>query len=430
MTMMDPGFAAKTFQHFSSLTKNKTMELVAAIKMLQIPTWTLLGTGIVLYLGLVQILRFRSLRNLNKTYAAYLHDPYSLDYKTAHGILKRVMLYETPFMYAFGTQWALIKTYTVATGTGLLVQTGQLTRESTVGKRAEDTGVILTEFLVGSMDSDRGSKALAKMNWLHRRYGSKIKQPDLLHTLAMFVLEPIRWLEDKEWRPLTELEKVAIYVYWKEIGNRMGIKNIPDTLEELEIWTAEFTEKNVYYTKNNKICADSTMRLFLRDVPPFLRGFAQHAAVSLFEERSRLALGYEKPPRWIATLVTTAFYIRKFIIRHFFLPRLHELDPLAKPDSTGRLFRDIWAFEPWYVKATVKSWLGALFSTSGKVLPGQKYKSNGFLVEELGPVEYEKSSKEPVAKEAEEMRAYASKGGALALGCPFISVGYPPKYGA
>jgi hypothetical protein len=418
------------FKYPSFLTKNKALELMGTMKILQLPTWALLGIGVALYLVLVQTLRFRNLRNLNKTYAAYLHDPYSLDYKTAHQIIKRVILYETPFMYAFGTQWALLKTYTVATGTKLLVQTGQLTSDSTVGKRAEDTGVILVEFLVGSMDSDRGSRALAKMNWMHRRYGSKIKQPELLHTLAMFVLEPIRWLNEREWRPLTEIEKVAIFIYWKEIGNRMGIKDIPDTLEELEIWTAEYTKKNVYFTKYNKMCAESTMRLFLRNVPLFMRGFAQHAAVSLFEEQSRLALGYEKPPRWIAKLVATTFQIRRFIIRHFFLPRFRELDPLAKPDSTGRLYRDAWAFEPWYVKATVKSWLQGWFWTSGKALPGPKYKSNGFLVEELGPIEFEQSSKEPVVKEAEEMQAYASKGGAIALGCPFYSVGYLPKYGA
>jgi hypothetical protein len=63
-------------------------------------------------------------------------------------------------------------------------------------------------------------------------------------------------------------------------------------------------------------------------------------------------------------------------------------------------------------------------------MPGPKYKSNGFLVEELGPVEYEQISKEAVAKEAEEMQDYASKGDTLALGCPFRSVGYPPQYGA
>ena len=418
------------FQIFSALNRDTVLKSLDVKDILSLPTWTLVAMVVVLYLSLVQVLRFRSLRILTKRYAAYLHDPYSLDYKTAHQIMKRVMLYETPWMYGFGTQWALLKTYSVATGTGLLVQTRQLTSESTVGKRAEDTGVILAEFLVGSIDSDRGSKALAKMNWLHRRYGSKIKQPELLHTLAMFVLEPIRWLNDLEWRPLTELEKVAIYTYWKEIGTRMGIKDIPDTLEELEIWTAEYSKKNVYFTKNNRMCAESTMALFLRNVPGFMRGFAQHAAVSLFEDQTRVALGYEKPPGWIAGLVAIVFHTRKFVIRHFFLPRFHELDPLAKPDSTGRLHRGTWAFEPWYVKATVKSWLQAWLWTSGKVTPGLKYKSSGYLVEELGPVEFEEPSREPVAKEAEEMQAYASKGGALALGCPFSSVGYPPQYGA
>jgi hypothetical protein len=63
--------------------------------------------------------------------------------------------------------------------------------------------------------------------------------------------------------------------------------------------------------------------------------------------------------------------------------------------------------EPWYIKATVKNWLEGWFWTSGKALPGSKYKNYGFLVEELGPVEDEKSSKEAVAKEAKEMQAYA-----------------------
>ena len=395
-----------------------------------ISTWTLVGISVVSYLSLVRILRFRSLRKLNKTYAAYLHDPYTLDYKTAHYIMKRVMLYEAPWMFGFATQWALLKTYGVAPGTGLLVQTRQLTSESTVGRRAEDTGIILVEFLVGSMDSDRGSKALAKMNWLHRRYGSKIKQPELLHTLAMFVLEPMRWFEAHEWRPMTEIEKVAMFTYWREIGNRMGISNIPETLEDLETWTAEYTKKNVYFTENNKKCAEATMQLFLRDIPSFMQGFAKHAAVSLFEKQTRIALGYGKPPAWISVFVGAVFQIRKIMIRYLFLPRFHALDPLAKSDASGRLFREEWAFEPWYVKSTVKSWLIALFYLSNRALPGPKYKSNvGFLVEELGPAEYEKSSKGPVTKEAEEMQAYVSKGGAMVLGCPFRPTASPFKYG-
>jgi hypothetical protein len=60
---------------------------------LQLPTWSLLGILVIFYVGLD---RFRTLRNLNTTHASYLYGPYSLDYKTAHLIMKRVMLYEAP----------------------------------------------------------------------------------------------------------------------------------------------------------------------------------------------------------------------------------------------------------------------------------------------------------------------------------------------
>lgn len=417
----------EVFKNYIDVAKDKLLGLTGTTEVSQLPVWPLLGIATLLYLTLVKLLRFQSLRNQTKAYASYLSDPYTLSYTTAHPIMKRIMLYEAPWLYAFSTQWALIKTYAVAPGTGLLVQTRQLTTPSLVGKRAEDTSVILTEFLVGSMDSERGSKALAKMNWLHRRYGSKIKQPELLHTLAMFVLEPIQWFEKYEWRAMTELEQVAIYTYWKEVGNRMGIKDIPPTLPELLVWVEEYEKTNVYFTENNRKCAEATIGLFLRDLPPFMRGFFQHAAVSLFPEKFQVALGYPKPPRWIATFAAGVFHIRRFMLRHLFLPRLHELDPLPKPDASGRLFRNLWAFEPWYVKTTLKSRLEGLFWTSGKALPGKKYKSDGFLVEELGPVEYEKASREPVTIEAQEMLAYAAD--EKMAGCPFKPVGYPFKYG-
>jgi hypothetical protein len=186
-------YAAAAQEEFPVLTdtlKSYTAEAIhqsqTLIKSEKLNRWALVGTLFVTYLGLVQVLRFRNLRKLNKKYAAYLKDPYKLDYKVAHGIMNQVMLREAPWMYGFSTQMALIKTYAVAPGTGLLVATRQLTQESTVGKRAEDTGVILSEFIVGELDSERGMKALAKMNWLHRRYGNKIRQPEMLHTLAMF----------------------------------------------------------------------------------------------------------------------------------------------------------------------------------------------------------------------------------------------------
>jgi len=39
---------------------------------------------------------------------------------------------------------------------------------------------------VGSVDSERGLKAMSKTNWLHRRYGNLIRSPELMHVMSMF----------------------------------------------------------------------------------------------------------------------------------------------------------------------------------------------------------------------------------------------------
>jgi hypothetical protein len=90
-----------------------------------------------------------------------------MDYKTAHEIMKLPMLYDMPFSYGFGVQLGLFKTFAVSSGTPLLVQTRQFTTETKFRKRVADTGAILSEILFGSVDDDRGLKALSKLNWIH-----------------------------------------------------------------------------------------------------------------------------------------------------------------------------------------------------------------------------------------------------------------------
>lgn len=374
---------------------------------------------LILYLALVRILRFRAIRKLEEKHACYVDDPYSMTYKTAHEIMKLPMLYEMPFSYGFGTQWALLKTFAVSSGTPLLVQTRQLTTQVKVGKRAADTGAILSEFLLGSVDSDRGLKALSKLNWIHRQYGKKITNDEMIHTLAMFVLEPQRWIEKYEWRPMTQLEKDATYIYWKEIGNRMGIKDVPITLKDCEEWTEEFEKTNIYYCDSNRICAESTINMVLANVPKFMQGFARQVIASFFEDRVRDALGISPPPRWLATLVYLCLWARGWAIRNFFLPRLRALDVRAEKSANGRFHSKSMSVEPWYIEDTTWNRWTTWWATGGRSVPGPQFKSNGYLPEELGPVEFEKLSRVSVLKEAEAMKKYAEGGGAAVVGCPF-----------
>jgi hypothetical protein len=67
------------------------------------------------YLTIVTLLRFWAVQELQVSYELYVSDPYSMDDKTAHEIMKLAMLYDVPWMYFFGSTWALVETYGIAT---------------------------------------------------------------------------------------------------------------------------------------------------------------------------------------------------------------------------------------------------------------------------------------------------------------------------
>lgn len=379
------------------------------------PPWrTLIPTAIIAYLTLVQLLRFRALRAIEHKYAAYLADPYRLTYQQAGEIMRLHQLRDTPFLFYFGTQWALVKSYGMATGTPLLVQTRQLCDRQRVGRRAEDTAVLLIELLIGDLDSERGRVATARLNWLHARHGARIRAGDYVHTLALFVLEPARWIDRYEWRPLSRLERVAYLVYWRELARRMGFGPlVPDTLEALEQWKAAYEAEHMYFIPENRIVAEATVELFLRGVPGLLHGLARSLFVSFIDEKPvRDALGFPDPPAWATALTAGGFWARGFVVRYFFLPRAAPLDPLARRAEDGRLYRDpkYVGFEPWYVADTWYNRLTLWLSSGGRSKgPGGK----GYVPEELGPAGFEKLGREEVLRQAEAMKGFV--GGE---GCP------------
>ncbi|KXJ88385.1 hypothetical protein Micbo1qcDRAFT_197238 [Microdochium bolleyi] len=384
-----------------------------------LPWHIILPTAVASYLALVQSLRFRALHQMERKYAAYLADPYKLDYKQAQEIMQLSLLYDTPFLFGFGTQWALIKSYGIATGTPLLVKTRQLSDPTKAGKRAEDTAVMLTEFLAGDLDSERGRLAMAKLNWMHHRFS--ILEGDYVHTLALFVLEPHVWIERYNWRPLTQLEKVAHFLFWREIGHRMGFGGIPDTLEELKEWKTEYEKTHLYYIPENRMVTDATVDVFLRDLPKPLHGFARAIFCSFIDEpHVRRAIGYPDPPTWAVTLKDSFFAARRLYLRYLALPRLATLNPLARQGADGRYYRsaEYVGFEPWYVADTWRNRIALWLKYGRGKVPGDQWRKGGYLPHEIGPVGTEKVSREPVARQAAALEEYASSGKS-GMGCPF-----------
>jgi hypothetical protein len=369
------------------------------------------------YLLLVRLLRFRKFHHFQSKYASLLKDPYSMSYQNAHEIAKLHMLDEQLFLHAFATQWALIKTYAIASGTKPLVGTRQLSTPERVGRRTEDTAVLLFEMLAGDMDSDRWMTAMAKVNWLHSKYQKHIKNDDMLHTLSLFIMEPITWIDRYGWRPLSELERVARFVFWKEIGRRMGIQDIPQSIEDLQEWVEEYEKHAMVYAESNKMCADTTMDLFLRNVPSWAHGAMKNMARSFMEDKVLQAVGWPRAPRWINFLDDIFFKVRGQVIRYLFLPRYSPLE-LFEPSEDGRIYRGFYGFEPWYMKQGVWTRIKTWFGSAGRLHVGGEFGSQGYRPEEVGPPEFVKVSRKPVLAQVEAMQEYVkSSNGA---GCPFL----------
>jgi len=126
------------------------------------------------------------------------------------------------------------QTYGIPTVSHLLHKTGQFSNPKTSQKRYVDTVVIISEFAANHLDSFRAQKSIERLNWLHGRH--KISNDDMLYTLALFMCQPTKFINEMEWRQITAMEKKAIWMFWKAIGQRMNIQEIPNSFEEMRQW--------------------------------------------------------------------------------------------------------------------------------------------------------------------------------------------------
>jgi hypothetical protein len=303
-------------------------------------------------------------------------------------------------------EFALFRTYGIPTISRVLSQTNQLAQLDTAGRRAEDTVVLLTECLSHELDSHRARMGLARINYLHGLYRDQISNDDLLYTLSLFILEPIEWIRKYEWRVLSSIEEQARFLYYKELGIRMGIENIPSTLNDLEKWTKDYEEKHMIYSKNNQICGEATLALMIIQYPKFMQSFIRKVLLSFVDERLRVSMGFEKAPFWMKYLTRFLLNIRAFVLRYCVLPRFYPDDfgqgPTSCPlNKNGRYQRTKYLFEPWYVRET---WWNKTFSLIGK-RPGYEYRSEGFKVDELGPEKLAGKGLEAMKKDVEKMKA-------------------------
>lgn len=217
-----------------------------------------------------------------------------LDPETDYEEIYRVTVtHEFPWDMNQALSFALFRTYAVPSIGRLLHDTGEFTARTQ--KRYDDTALLLDAASVDGLHSERGRRAIRRINQMHRAYD--ISEDDMRYVLSTFVVVPKRWLDDYGWRPLTAAEVRASTRYYQELGRLMDIRQIPATYEEFAALLDGYEAEHFGYDPGARRVADATLDLLTTFYPRPLRRPVRLFARALMDDPLRRALGYGAAPR-------------------------------------------------------------------------------------------------------------------------------------
>ncbi|WP_406079292.1 oxygenase MpaB family protein [Micromonospora sp. NBC_00858] len=242
----------------------------------------------------------------------WLHRIEALDPVRDHHEIYRISVgYEFPFDYQRALELALFRTYCVPSISALLDATGEFRLRAQ--QRYDDTALLMAEMAEHGYDSPRGKQALRVINRVHGRY--PISNDDMLYVLSTFVYEPIEWLDRFGWRRLHEHERLAAFHYYRAVGARMGVRDVPDDFDAFWDFKREYERATFRYAPTNQRIGTYTLGLFSSWYPAPLRRAARLGVLALLPAELRAAFGFPAAPRWMSGVVNGGLRTRAAVVR-------------------------------------------------------------------------------------------------------------------
>jgi ER-bound oxygenase mpaB/B'/Rubber oxygenase, catalytic domain len=146
------------------------------------------------------------------------------------------------------------------------------------------------------------------MNAQHGRF--KIANDDFRYVLSTFIYEPIRWNERFGWRLMCETERLAFFHFWRAVGKRMGIREIPADYAAFERYNIEYEKRHFRYTDANRRVGAATVELFASWFPRPCRPLVRRSMHAVMDDSVIQGFGFPKPSPAMRLFVTAALRLR------------------------------------------------------------------------------------------------------------------------
>ena len=238
--------------------------------------------------------------------------------ENAERVYKLLFAVEFPFVWLKGLELALFNTFPHTGVNRRLTINRKFTQAPE--RRYDDTELLLREAWEHGVHSPRGKAAMARLNNIHGHFS--IDNESYLYVLALFVVTPIRLINEFEFRSLTSHEIGSVCKSISMLGNAMQINDVPITFSEYEnVVESVYASSKLQVDARGKDIAEAVMKMFLHPFPSFTHSLARRIIYALLDAPIRSALDYPKQPRAMFYFAKALLWTRACFIRFFMPPR-------------------------------------------------------------------------------------------------------------
>jgi hypothetical protein len=232
--------------------------------------------------------------------------------KDAWEIVRLSLFYEFPWDFNRALELSLYKTYAVPSISNTLFRSGEFTNNAQ--KRYDDTDILLSEIIENGLEDKKGKgwRALQQLNWIHSNF--KISNDDYLYVLGTILFGTSDWINKYGYRKLTSNEELAGFYVWKEIGEQMHIKNIPDSILAFRFFFDAYEAKNFVYSEANVKISNITENLMLSwYLPKYMYAPARPFLHAVMQPNLLKAFKYKEPGKPLRNIVEKVLRTRSKI---------------------------------------------------------------------------------------------------------------------
>jgi hypothetical protein len=180
--------------------------------------------------------------------------------------------------------------------------------------RTAGTALLIRELALSGYESKQGVEAIRRINQAHRPFD--IPNQDKLYVLSALTYEPIRWIDRVGWRRLAEPEKLAAFYFWREVGRRMDIQDLPADTRAFEQFNRSYERQHLRYADSNQRVAGSARDHIVSSVAPRpFRALGGLALYAVMDEPLLEAAGFPCPPLTLRYLAARALRLRARVVR-------------------------------------------------------------------------------------------------------------------